>query len=242
MEHIPLLRSLWKEAFGDTEEFLDGFFSTAYAPRRCLTLWKENSLAAALYWFDCSCREDRCAYIYAVATAKAFRGQGLCHALMEHTHRHLSGLGYAMTVLVPGSHALFRFYASMGYACFGGIREAFHTAGETAVSLRQLTPEQYAQARRGKLPQGSVLQEGENLAFLQTQADFYAGEDILLCARRENGTLFAQELLGSGDPGSILKGLSCREGTFRTPGAAPFAMYKPLTSCEKPEYFSFAFD
>ena len=32
---IPGLRNLWKKAFGDTDEFLDLFFSTAYAPGRC---------------------------------------------------------------------------------------------------------------------------------------------------------------------------------------------------------------
>ena len=32
---IPGLRELWKKAFGDTDEFLDLFFSTAYSPDRC---------------------------------------------------------------------------------------------------------------------------------------------------------------------------------------------------------------
>ena len=32
--HIPQLRQLWKEAFGDTDDFLDVFFSVAFAPER----------------------------------------------------------------------------------------------------------------------------------------------------------------------------------------------------------------
>ncbi len=29
------LTALWQEAFGDTEEFIDGFFCTAFSPARC---------------------------------------------------------------------------------------------------------------------------------------------------------------------------------------------------------------
>ena len=29
------LRTLWHLAFGDSEEFVTGFFSSAYSPRRC---------------------------------------------------------------------------------------------------------------------------------------------------------------------------------------------------------------
>ena len=32
-ELIPLLRTLWKQAFGDDDRFLDKFFSTAFSPR-----------------------------------------------------------------------------------------------------------------------------------------------------------------------------------------------------------------
>lgn len=241
-DEISLLRKLWQEAFGDTDAYLDTFFATAFAPERCLTAWEDGQLAAALYWLDCSCRGQPCAYLYAVATAKAFRGQGLCHALMEHAHALLRQRGYSMAVLVPGSESLFRLYASMGYETFGGIREQFHTASETGVPLRQILPEEYAALRRGMLPEGGVVQEGRTLAFLQTQARFYAGDGFLLCARREKDTLFVPELLGSADPGRILKALSCREGTFRTPGSSPFAMWLGLTEVKKPEYFAIALD
>ena len=34
-EQYQQLVQLWKEAFGDTEEFIDGFFCTAFSPARC---------------------------------------------------------------------------------------------------------------------------------------------------------------------------------------------------------------
>lgn len=242
LQDIPRLRRLWQEAFGDGDAYLDDFFRTAFSPDRCLTLWMDGRLAAGLYWLDCSCRGEPCAYLYAVATAAEFRGRGLCHRLMDQTHALLRQRGYAMTVLVPGSEGLFRLYASMGYETFGGMDEHLRTAANLAVPLRRISTAEYAASRRVFLPEGGMIQENETLELLQTQAQFYTGEGFLLCARIEEDTLFAPELLGSADPGSILRALSCREGTFRTPGSRPFAMWLPLRPTKKPEYFSIALD
>ena len=92
---IPQLRQLWQEAFGDPDDFLDRFFHVAFSPERCLCITVEDRVAAAAYWFDCDWEGKRCAYIYAVATGKAFRGRGLCRTLMGDIHRHLAELGYA---------------------------------------------------------------------------------------------------------------------------------------------------
>lgn len=239
---MAALRQLWQEAFGDSNAWLDSFFATAFSPDRCLTAWADGHLAAALYWLDCSCRGEKCAYLYAVATARSFRGHGICHSLMGQAHSLLRKQGYAMAVLVPGSESLFRFYSSMDYEIFGGMQELFHTATEASAPLRKVTATEYAQIRRSLLPDGGIVQEGPILDFLQTQAAFYAGDGFVLCAQKENGTLFVPELLGHADPGAILKALACREGTFRTPGDSPFAMWLPLKETQKPEYFAIALD
>ena len=82
---IPSLRDLWKAAFGDTDAFLDDFFSTAYAPHRCRCIVMDGQVAAALYWLDCACEGRKLAYIYAVATHPHHRGKGLCRTLMSET-------------------------------------------------------------------------------------------------------------------------------------------------------------
>ena len=79
-EQIPSLRTLWKEAFGDFDPFLDAFFATAFDEKRCLAV---NGADAACYWLDCACAGQKIAYLYAVATAKHRQGQGFCRALME---------------------------------------------------------------------------------------------------------------------------------------------------------------
>lgn len=246
---IPALRSLWQEAFGDTEDFLDDFRRTAFHTDRCRCVVTDGIIAAALYWFDCMCMEKRIAYVYAVATVKAYRGKGICHKLMEDTHRHLSELGYEGVIVVPGSKELFLFYEDMGYRVCSTVCEFSCTAavqdGHKAL-LRSIDKLEYARLRRQFLPEGGVVQENENLDFLQTQAQFYAGPGFLLAARKEDDRLFGVELLGDEAKASeIVNELACVQGMFRIPGEGrPFAMYHSLTSNTQPAptYFGLAFD
>lgn len=236
-------RYLWKEAFGDSDAFLDIFSATAYANERTNCIEIDGKTVAALYWFDCEYAEKKIAYIYAVATAKAHRGQGLCHRLMEHTHRRLQAQGYAGALLVPGSRELVRLYADMGY-------EPCTCVGQLAVNAEGVTDcvpidkREYATLRRQRLPQGGVIQEGENLDFLERQAKFYRGNDFVLAARKEGEKLVGLELLGNTKTVSAIVGaLGCASGEFRVPnGNTPFAMSLFFEEMSKPSYFGLAFD
>ena len=241
---MPGLRELWKEAFGDTDEFLDRFWHTAYSPERCRCIQTEDKIVAALYWFDCECRGKRVAYLYAVATAPEFRGQGFCKKLMEQTHIQLKAAGYSGAVLVPGSQTLFSYYRRLGYQVCGTIKEWYCEASEQTISLRRIDSAEYSRLRRQMLPEGAVLQEKESEAFLQTQAELYAAQGILLAARCQEDTLFAVEYLGDENAAAgIVKTLNCTKGIFRGPGEGKdFAMYLPLDGAKPPEYFGLAFD
>lgn len=241
---MQALRRLWKQAFGDSESFLDSFFSTGYAHDRCRQISIGNQLAAALYWFDCSFAGKPVAYLYAVATDTVFQRQGLCRSLMADTHRHLQRLGYVAAILVPGTPSLFHFYKKIGYRTCSYM-DTFTCHAGAAVPLQPINAAEYAVLRRRYLPSEGVVQEGPLLAFLQTQSSFYAGLDFVCCASLDGDVLTVPELLGNSAaaPG-ITAALQARLGHFRTPGnAVPFAMYYPLSdSAEPPDYFGLALD
>lgn len=243
--HIPQLRSLWAAAFGDGDEFLDLFFDTAFSPNRCRCVLEADTVAAVLYWFDCSLEDRKMAYIYAVATHPDFRNQGLCRALMEDTHALLQKRGYDSAILVPQKESLRAMYAGMGYRDAGGLNTFRCAAGTESAAVRSIGPDEFAAARRALLPPCSVIQEGENMAFLARQMQFFTGPGFLLAAYSEKETLHGVELLGdvSAAPG-ILNTLGFPWGSFRTPGQElPFAMFRPLTDrAIAPAYFGFAFD
>ena len=243
---IPQLRELWKEAFGDTDAYLDLFFGTAYSPDRCRCVTIGGQVASALYWFNCRFDRKPVAYVYAVATAQTHRHQGLAAALLQNTHRHLKESGYAGAILVPASASLFDLYEKQGYHSGSEFAEFHAEADGSPLPLKQLSWTEYVRLRTPLLPQNAVLQDSITMEFLAAQAQFYQGQDCLLCATKDGDTLLVKEFLG--DPAAaprILSALGASEGMFRTPGKGrPFTMFCPLleTDQEAPSYFAFALD
>lgn len=238
------LRQLWQEAFGDSDETIKDFFATGFSPDRYHYICDGDTPVSALYWFDCQLAGQKIAYIYALATLKSHRGQGLAHRLLSETHKLLKKKGYAGAVLVP-AEGLFPFYEEIGYRAATRIDRFICQAGGEPVALREIDTEEYARLRRTYLPAGGVIQEGPALDWLHTYAKFYAGADFLLTAATEGDTLLAQEFWGNTDSArGILTTLGMAEGRFRIPGTGrDFAMYLPLTEdCPTPSYFGLALD
>ena len=243
-EQVPQLRRLWQLSFGDSVAFIDLFFRTGYAPERCRCVTTDAQAAAALYWFDVSCEGQKMAYIYAVATHPNHRGKGLCRALIADTHALLAKQGYAGTLLVTDGDSLRQMYARLGYRDCSSVSEFTCAAGE-ALSVHAVAAEEYAALRRKLLPAGGVVQEGENLSYLESYARFYAGADFLLAAASDGDALHGTELLGNrGAAPGILGALGYASGRFRSPGDdVAFAMFRPLIPDAKPpRYLGLAFD
>lgn len=214
------LRRLWKEAFGDEDEYLDIFFRTAYSPERSRVLFLNGEVIGSAYWLDCFLREKKLAYIYAVAIDSHYQGQGMGSALMENIHRHLTASGYAGALLVPGDEGLRRYYSRFGYRTASFRRECSPKPG------KQISAQRYALLRRNCLPENGVIQEGENLALLDELALFFEGEGYICAVSRQE--IQCLELLDGADPG----------------GETPYAMAKSLSAAFLPDniYFGFGFD
>ena len=240
---IPGLRRLWKQAFGDTDEYLDLFFGTAYSGDRSLCAMDSSRVAAALYWLDCEYEGGKLAYLYAVATDAAYRGRGLCRKLTEQAHRILKDRGYAGAVLVPAQPGLFAMYGKMGYRICSGVSKWTAVAGDP-VALTELTAAEYALRRRKLAPPGAVIQEGVALDLLAGMGKFYAGDGVLLTAIRDGDSVWVPELLGDRErSGGIVAALGGKRGRFRGPGQEiPFAMYRAFNDSPAPSYFGFALD
>lgn len=239
------LLKLWKAVFGEYDGFWELFLDTGYQSDHCCCMVENGQVTAGLYWFDCSCCNDKIAYVYAVVTDPAHRGKGLCRKLMADVHALLLERGYASVMLVPADEGLREMYRKMGYEDCTSVSTISCAAGEISAEIRNTDVEEYAALRREFLPEGSVLQEGIQLPFLAAQAQLFAGRDFLLAAWLEEETLYGMELLGNSDaaPG-ILRALGCKTGKFQIPGQdRPYAMlHKLKEDAAIPRYFGLAFE
>ena len=243
------LRELWKHAFGDSDDFLDIFQKTAFSEDRCQYITLDDHIVSALYWFNCTLEDKKIAYIYAVATHENYRGKGLCHKLMAQTHTYLKEHGYEGAILSPATDDLIRFYENIGYKVCTYVDEI--TFDEEIIeksetlAVQKILKEEFASLRKKLLPANALIQENENLNFLETQASFYSGNDFLLTARIEENRLIGIEFLGDTSllP-NIIKSLNCTTGIIRTVGnTKPLGMYYPLSDNSlKPNYLGFIYD
>jgi len=238
------LKELWHLAFGDGREFIDLFFQTAYSPGRCAYLAEDGQVIAALYWLDCEYRNQKQAYLYAVATHPDHRGRGLCRRLMDRTHALLKEQGYHAALLRPADEGLRRMYRNMGYRTCTAVSE-FRCAAGNPVPIRQIGAGEYGALRRTFLPENGVLQEGASLDYLAAYGQLYTGEGFLLATAEDKDGLTGMELLGNREaaPG-ILGALGCKSGSFRCPGGEiPFGMFLPLAeNAAEPGYLGLVFD
>ena len=242
---VPALRQLWKTAFGDDDGFLDDFFALAWQADHSLCAREGEGLAGMLYWLDGSCGGQKIGYLYAVATAPACRGRGICRRLLEQAEQILKSRGYGAALLVPGSPGLRGMYEKLGWKTVTKVDVFACRAEEQLLTLRRVEKEEYAILRRAQLPAGGVVQEGKSLDFLASQEQFFAGNGVLLAGHWDNGRLITAEYLGDPQlaPG-VLWALGADSGSFRSPGGGiPFAMEKRLSE-KAPEirYFGLAFD
>ena len=234
---LPALKSLWQQAFGDPAGFIEGFFQTGFSLMRCLTVCDGETVAAALYWFDCLWEGKKCAYVYGVATAAVYQGKGLCRALMTQLREHLTDLGYAGAILVPAKKDLFSLYQKLGYTPFCPMEA---TTFLPAAPVR-VTPA----AAMMHAPVGSVTHTQDALRFLETYCAFYVGDGFRFWGAVEDTTLYIQEF--AGDPaqiGGICAAMGAEKAICRIYGQGKdYAMYLPL--CDptfRPAYFGIPLD
>ncbi len=237
------LFAIWREAFGDTDEYISRFFTTAYSDSHCRVLCVDNEIASVLYIIDGFLKKRKIAYIYAVATYKRYRGRGLYRQLSENTHEYLKDLGYEAEILVPATKELFTFYSNLGYKAVGFADSFEAVAAPTAAFLKQLDCYEYTALRQKLLPENGVILGDKGLAFLNSIAIFYATENTVIACETRNGKLFVHELLGKkSEASAILAALNIKQGVFRATGTDPFLMGYSLKGEIDNIYYALAFD
>ena len=105
-QDIPGIVRLWQQAFGETPVLPE-------AP--CFVAEQDGQVVGMLHALPqifLSGKAYKAAYLYAIATEKAYRGRGICRSLMAYAEQTLD---VDCCILVPARESLFRFYEALGY-------------------------------------------------------------------------------------------------------------------------------
>lgn len=125
------LINLWKESFGDSDEFIELFFNRVYKEKNTLTIVENNQIISALqivpyemtYWGI----KITLGYICGVCTLPSERGKGRMKQLMLRAIDEMQRRKYTLTVLIPASEWLFNYYHNFGYTTVFDKSEEIHT-------------------------------------------------------------------------------------------------------------------
>lgn len=241
-EHLPVLRGIWQQAFGDSDSFLDSFFETGFAFERCRCVFLQSKPVAAVYLLDGMWENRKVAYLYALAVEEAYRGQGFSRLLLTDTHGVLQREGYAGAILEAASQSLQSYYERLGYRLFGSRQEKTVGWGKEAVDCQELGSLCYEQKRRQLLPPGGITQAGAMTDFLQTQAELFGGDGFVAALSRQEPMVL--EFLGDKTklPG-FLRAQNLPKAAVRMIGGTPSSMYLSLDGTpETPAYFGLPMD
>ncbi|MCI8667975.1 MAG: GNAT family N-acetyltransferase [Lachnospiraceae bacterium] len=117
--NIAELKALWKEVFGDSDEYLDIFFSRVYKEKNTLVRCIDGKPAAALYMIPYEIcingKKHILQYLYALATKAEYRRKGIMTELIHQAHKIGKKRGYVSSVLIPACQELYAFYQQLGY-------------------------------------------------------------------------------------------------------------------------------
>ena len=113
------VRRMWKICFGDTDEFIDLYFSEKYKNENTLVYMQGNDVVASLqmlpYWFTFYGVEIPIAYISGACTLPAFRGKGLMGKLLIEAFSLMQKRNIPLSVLIPAEKWLYDYYSGYGY-------------------------------------------------------------------------------------------------------------------------------
>ena len=113
------VESLWRDVFGDAEEFIRLYFDNIYNGDNTIVVEKDGEIVSALqllpYTMILEGREVHVAYISGVCTRPTERGKGYMNMLMDMADAELKQRNIPMAILIPAEEWLYKVYSKQGY-------------------------------------------------------------------------------------------------------------------------------
>ncbi|MBO7302507.1 MAG: GNAT family N-acetyltransferase [Bacteroidaceae bacterium] len=117
--------ALWKEVFGDEEEFILSFMQNYYEKSNMLYIEENGKLLSMLHLIPFEFKSLKVGYIYALATATDARGRGFASTLIKKAIEKARSNGFAALVTLPAEEKLHNYYNRFGFK--GKYKTLFHT-------------------------------------------------------------------------------------------------------------------
>lgn len=154
---IPEMSALWQTVFGDGEELVNSFLELLPDMGTAAVAELNGTVAGAAYAVtgmelaDADGKAQACGYIYAVAVAPEFRGNGLGRALTERCAELAHTRGAEVICTLPAEESLYAWYKTiLGTECVLH-RQHFEEKSADVVPTKKLSAAEYGRRREALL-------------------------------------------------------------------------------------------
>lgn len=200
---IPALHTIWREAFpADADGDIEAFLERVTLPTECLVAAVDGRPVSMVFLLPavwrCGERKMPLQYIYAAATLKAFRGEGIFGELLNKALQLAEKQGCAASFLRPAQPSLCGYYARFGYRPFFFCQTESGNAANDDVTFRRVDADEYTAARNALLPKAAVEWQQRFVDYASDDGAVVWNEEehrgCALC-KRQGDNLFIQEIL-----------------------------------------------
>lgn len=209
------LKELWKECFGDSNQYIERYFSGYDISRHMLVFMDGEHPVSMLSLLPMTVVTQAgimpARYIYAVATKESYRGRGISTKMLEYAHKFLKGQGVKLSVLVPASASLYNFYGKRGFSAEFYSGQAIVTRSqiekfEGSFFITDSTVQEFMQIRERAFAGRTmfVRWDGDALAYRLAETAFNGGETLTITigdhsravavCHNQGGTVLVKEL------------------------------------------------
>ena len=200
---LPGLYKIWQECFGDDKEYIDTFLECFDLKSTVRMLYEQSKgpvsmLSVLPAFFEWNGEIKKAAYLYGVATAKQYQGQGYGGRLLWNTVAALEG-ECEMIFLSPAQEALGGFYEKNGFRQVSRRKEwSLSRYGQivprvTAQAVcTDIAPEEYEVLRNRAFGGSNYLRWPlQTLVYAQRENACFGGKmQKVSCEGREYGVLY----------------------------------------------------
>ena len=188
---IPALKSLWIEAFGDSKSYVDFFFENRFEAETTFVYLVKESPVSMAFVLEAELYHNEsytlAGYVYAVATAKRFQGQGFSTKILEQIKKR-----YTTTFLVPATEGLFNFYGRKGYQNAFSLSHFTYRPGEETTmshsfSFEGISPQEYKEIRDAHFQkEGYIRWDIKGITYALAENSFCGGFAVKIASPSGN--------------------------------------------------------
>ena len=158
-------KEIWKQCFGDSDSYIDFYYSNRYRVEETLILLHNGEISAMLTMIPVRTIQPEklsidTVMLYAIATDPKYQNRGFATQLIDFSNQYLRANNKNLSVLVPANQQLFDYYRKQGYQDGFYIRETLLTQEKIYnlpiiesfhCTISAITPEEYNHRRNNQL-------------------------------------------------------------------------------------------